>query len=366
MPRFDLERERQKLNAELKAGKIRLSVIVRNDRLYLRGTLPPKPGSGKTEPHQQDITLGVYANAGGLKHARSVALEIASEPLSRFDWSKYVKVKIVTPQTCREWVQAFEQDYFSKRERTPTKQASWHKDIELVLVKLPQDAPLTVEVVRALIETSKPDSRNRQRYCNALGQLARFAGLEMDIKSMRGSYSAEAVDPRSLPDDATIVEWRERIPDNAWKWAYSVIAAYGLRPHECWYVTPGSIASGPKIEVLKGKTGRRVVWPIMPGWWAEWQLSAMELPAVTARSNRDYGERAQQYFKRLGLPFGLYDLRHAWAGRAAREGLSDNVAAKMMGHSPAVHARIYQRFMRDDDLEAAWSRTKRRDAEADD
>ena len=53
------------VNDRLKAGKIGVKVEARGDRLLLRATLPPKPGSSKTKPHQQYIALGIYDNPAG-------------------------------------------------------------------------------------------------------------------------------------------------------------------------------------------------------------------------------------------------------------------------------------------------------------
>ncbi|MFM7426413.1 MAG: site-specific integrase [Elainella sp.] len=284
--------------------------------------------------------------------------------MGRFDWGRYIKVKSAAPQTAAAWVEAFEADYFTRRARTPESQTTWDKDYRDVFRKLP-DGPLTAEVILKLIASTAPDTRSRKRFCGALGALARFAGIPIDVKPLRGSYSPKAVQPRDLPSDAMVIEWRDRIPDEAWKWVYSVMAAYGLRPHECWHISPESVSSGPKVEVLRGKTGRRVVWPYMPDWWEDWQLSKMQLPNVTAKCNRDYGLRAQQYFRRLGLPFPLYNLRHAWAARAAREGLENAEAARMQGHGSDVHESIYQRFMGEEATEAAWERTRRRGAKGD-
>jgi hypothetical protein len=56
-----------KLNARLKAARLGLQVERRGDRLSLRGTLPPRPGSGKSRPHQQRIPLKLPATPAGLK-----------------------------------------------------------------------------------------------------------------------------------------------------------------------------------------------------------------------------------------------------------------------------------------------------------
>jgi len=42
-----------KTNKVLKVGCCGLTIEMTERKLRLRGTLPPKPGSNKTEPHQQ-------------------------------------------------------------------------------------------------------------------------------------------------------------------------------------------------------------------------------------------------------------------------------------------------------------------------
>lgn len=46
-----------------------MQIYRKGNKLYLEGTFPPKPGSTKTIPHQQYLTLGVSANPPGLKVA---------------------------------------------------------------------------------------------------------------------------------------------------------------------------------------------------------------------------------------------------------------------------------------------------------
>lgn len=55
------------VNERLKAAKVGIKVRQKGNRLYLRGTLPPKPGAEKQHPHQQDLSLGIYANPAGLE-----------------------------------------------------------------------------------------------------------------------------------------------------------------------------------------------------------------------------------------------------------------------------------------------------------
>ncbi|HAJ63153.1 MAG TPA: hypothetical protein DCP31_31235, partial [Cyanobacteria bacterium UBA8543] len=87
------------------------------------------------------------------------------------------------------------------------------------------------------------------------------------------------------------------------------------------------------------------VWPFPLEWWERWQLWDVYLPAVTGQCNADYGRRVQQFFKRSGIPFRPYDLRHAWAVRTLEYGLDLTLAAQQMGHSVAIHTCVYHHWI---------------------
>lgn len=65
------------------------------------------------------------------------------------------------------------------------------------------------------------------------------------------------------------------------------------------------------------------------------------------------GQSVAQWFKRYGVPFRPYDLRHAWAVRCIHLNVSDTIAAKMMGHSVDVHQKTYQHWLQGRDFENA-------------
>ena len=73
------------------------------------------------------------------------------------------------------------------------------------------------------------------------------------------------------------------------------------------------------------------------------------LPAVCTDLRRttlqQVGRRVAEQFRRYELPFTPYDLRHAWAVRTIHIGLPDTVAARMMGHSVAIHTRTYHHWI---------------------
>ena len=57
------------------------------------------------------------------------------------------------------------------------------------------------------------------------------------------------------------------------------------------------------------------------------------------------GRRVAEQFRRYKLPLTPYDLRHSWAVRTIHIGLPDTIAARMMGHSVAIHTRTYHHWI---------------------
>lgn len=244
------------------------------------------------------------------------------------------------------WLTEFETDYFNRRERTPKTETTWRGDYLKIFRLLPSDQPLTTEaLMTALIET-KPDTRTRQRAAIALGALAKFARLDFNAKPYIGSYSPRTVRPRTLPDDKLISEWFSRINNPSWRWVYGMLACYGLRPHEVFWIDKDLLKAGSfVVSVLDGKTGFRRVYPFYPEWFDTFQLNHVSMPNVSGKNNSDLGSRVRWAFKRANVPFSPYDLRHAWAVRTLTFDMNVSLAAKQMGHSLKIHTDIYHRWI---------------------
>jgi hypothetical protein len=258
-----------KVNQRLKAAKARGVIERRGDYLAIRATLPPKPNTNKQQPFQQRISLGIKATTAGLQHVEQKAKLLSAQlDLGKFDWADWVDVP-VAPQkeiiTIGNWVSRFEEDYWSKIKRSPDKEENWKKDYGLVFSRLPKDEPLTLDLLLNYIKSTEPDSRSRKRACDYCHKLAEFAGLERReiIKSYKGTYSATSVDPRNLPSDEAIAQWRETIKNPAWRWVAGIMICYGLRNHEVFRL---DVQDFPVVRVLEGKTGSRIVLPLYPEW----------------------------------------------------------------------------------------------------
>jgi len=346
----NLERGRlNQANGRLRAAKVGVSIVQKCDRLYLQATLPPRPNSGKANPYQQQVALGIYANPAGISFAEKEARKVGALLASRaFDWSLYVRKEEPDTETIASWIQEFEE---SKRQTISV--TTWKTDYARPFGVLPAGEPIALNTLLSAIAKTKPNTRQRRRFCLAFRQLAQFAGLEIDIDDLIGNYSPTSVQPRNLPRDDEIADCFDKIENPQWRWVYGVIAAYGLRDHEAFYL---DMSKFPIAQVLEGKTGYRQCWPLLPEWAEAWGLADIKRPPVTGECHADFGARVCKFFARLPFDFCSYDLRHAWAIRAVRVGLDASLAAKQMGHSLTVHSKTYHLGINEREQQQAYDR----------
>ena len=334
------------MNARLKAGCIGVTVKQRGDRLCLRATLPPKPVSSKLIWHQQNISLGIYASPAGLRHAEAEAKLLGARIASgEFDWHIYLDLEPTQHnEEATAWVQRFEEDYFARRGRTPTTESTWKSDYLPAWRLL--GGELGADELIAAAKSVPANTRKRKLVCEKLAALAKFAGVSVDLSPYVGNYGAASADVRYIPSTHEIEENRLLFGDRPdWQWAYGVLAAYGLRPHEVFFC---EVSPDPPhlLRVLQGKTGYREVYPYCPEWAVEWRLYEVRKPPCTAKTLKDYGNRVTKAFSRRKLPFTAYCLRHAYAIRLCTEyAVPVRIAAEWTGHDAAVYLKIYTRWI---------------------
>lgn len=356
------------LNQRLKAARLGLCLERRGDKLTLRGTLPPRPGSDRLRPHQQRIPLGMPVTKAGLKQAEREAKVIAARLIENtFDWQAYLPLsgKVMASAELGEKVRAFQTHYFALVDGDDPKAlasatTTWEKAYAPYLRKLTAlcDRRPTLnlpEAILATVKATRANSRSRQVCCTALEGFSQFLNLTLpqDLKSLWGNYGSHQTQLRDLPSDALIVEWFARIPNPTWRFVYGVMATYGLRNHEAFFCDYSSLGQGDPealIEVLPTtKTGAHDVWPFLPEWVDLFQLREGQLPPIqtdlTQTTLQRIGQQVTVQFRRYEVPFSPYDLRHAWAVRTILMGLPDTVSARMMGHSVAIHNRTYHRWI---------------------
>lgn len=334
-------------NGRLKSSHVGVTIERRGDRLWLRGTLPPKPSAVGDKPRRQKISLGVRVTPAGVQHAEQQARLMGAElNLGRFDWANWSKVNSESKSgiTAGEWIKRFEADYWNRRQRTQQSETTWRTDYRGILSKLPSHEPLSTEQLLKVINDIQPDSRQRKRAVMVCGALARFAGIDHDYSALGGSYSPKRVNPRFLPTDEAIASTRAAITNEGWRWVFGAIACYGLRPHEAFSL---ELSDFPVVEVgAATKTGDRIVYPLYPEWAEAWELDKMKLPEFQkSHSNAALGTKMAGEFRDRNIPFRAYDLRHCYARRCFEFSLPPDMAAGLMGHSVAVHLETYRAWI---------------------
>ena len=340
----DFDEKLIEINKKLKAAQTRVSIARKGNRLWLRATLPPKPHINKTKPYQQEVSLKLKATPAGLQSAfikaKSMGLELEQE---KFDWYKWLDVEDKRGKISY-WLEKFEDDYWGKVQKTDASLTTWKKDYQSVFNKLERDRDISLDYLIQVVRTTEPDSRSRLKACTYLSKLGAFAGIEVEkIKELKGKYSPSSVQPRSLPTDTLIAEYRESIKNEAWRWVFSAIAVYGLRNHEVFYL---DLSEYPVARVLKGKTGERFIYPLYPEWGEMWNIENQNLPNIdlTFPSSK-LGTKVSSWFRNQKCPFKAYDLRHCYARRCFQFGLAPDWAAGLMGHSISVHTSTYRAWI---------------------
>lgn len=345
---MDIDGRINQANGRLKSAWIKVAVERRGGTLSLRATLPAKKLGQKA--YRQKIALGVKATPAGLQFAERRARELANDlDAGRFSWADWLDQDDSDSKSgmfCAQWIERYEQDYWNRRERNDQSQTTWDKDYRTTFNKLPLKALLSSELLLQTIESTPPDSRNRKRTVQVFARLAKFAGLQVEFGHLVGSYSARRVNPRSLPSDQLIVQVRDSLQHEGWRWVLGMMACYGLRPHEVFLVELSEFPVVVVPDTNKTKS-ERFVYPLYPEWAEAWKLDIKKLPNIQQQgaSNAKLGTKVSGEFYDRKLPFKPYDLRHCYARRCFEFRLSPDMAAGLMGHSVQVHIQTYRAWI---------------------
>lgn len=364
-----------KANAQLDQCSLR----IRKGRIYLRSRkFPPKPGDERGK--QYEIGMGVSANPAGVKVALAKAKAIDADLMwNRFDWAPYLKGSQQFPDKASKWVERYEKRHWEVTPRNATKETTYHLNYRLFFDKIPDDEPITLDLLRrVIVERSQPASRNRKFYCTAYGKLARFMGdrgafdsdevavFLSDLKELKQGYTPEPITPEMMPSDEMILELHYQIKSPGWKWVYGMIATYGLRPSEVFRLDLDRFnEETDALRVLPTtKTGARVTYPLPPEWRTEfklWDVTLPNLERIEERSNKHLAGKVSGWFNDNNMPHTAKDLRHAWCIRASRLGVPIEIAARWAGHSVAVHSKTYLQAISEAQYQEVFERVKNSD-----
>ncbi|MGB3638290.1 MAG: site-specific integrase, partial [Rivularia sp. (in: cyanobacteria)] len=376
--RMKIEEKLREANLRLKEIKARVSLTMKGNAIQLRATLPLKPDDinikgRKTKQYQ--ISLNIPANLDGLKTAEEEAYEL-SRLISRkcFEWNdKYLGCKIYqnVDITFGEIYEQFEDIFFKSRKRDIKSEHTLTEYKKVFKREFPFDLianKSNIEISLKKIESSS----KRFQALKVASIVCKYLEIEIDFKTLKLPIK---VKKRDIPQDKIIIngfyafnkycETDEQKKKPYWntyliyRLAYGLIATYGLRPREVfnqpdidWFTSEDNIDNTWKVH-NENKTGAREVLPFIPEWIELFDLKnkqSLELlkqriDLIKCSSQLTIiVDKNSQWFKRVGLEFRPYDLRHACAIRAHLQGIPLKAAADNLGHSIEMHTKVYQKW----------------------
>jgi integrase len=311
--------------------------------LYVQGTFPPKPG--ERESKQRRIPLKLKANVDFLHDAQNLALQIGADlMLGKWEWEDKKQTSEQLPMTVAEFADSHRKRYLERNGEPDNLRDTikcWEKDFLYPFNKLPQHKQPSIALCKDAIEKTINNTRTRNRYVKAYRQLLELAGIESSfLKTLRGKYAPEQVQPRDIPDLNSIIEWGNKIPPQ-WKFYYFLLACFGLRGTEA-HPKRCKLEDLAQFELMaSARKGSR--WRYVPSCSVE-LFTALNCPTQWANPDRSPGQISDDFTKVLkssGCNFTPYALRHHYAYHTLLEGWDTAWSAKCMGHSIQIHQQVY-------------------------
>ena len=311
----------------------KVSLNVQGGRLYLMSRFPRRDGEQGTK--QARIALGLDDTPGNRKLAeKKCAACQKTIDKGTFDWADWV-----APAKAATWRKGIDALHHKRCVLGRCGPTTWDINYMGRLKQLDPRQTITKESVRkALSKYGRHQCSYKELYY-LLKEMCALVKIEFPDMPVP-LYDPQMVE---VPTDEEIVDWVTRAkPEESW--AFGMMAAYGLRPHElaeCKFIDKDH-----NLQVQdKTKTGFRTVATPRPDWVALFDLRN-ERRFVSHADRPDaiaawlFGAK-----KRLGITYKPYALRHAYAAQLWKVGGSQMdiyTAARLMGHSVKEHERTYR------------------------
>ncbi|MCP9915363.1 hypothetical protein [Cyanobium sp. ATX 6F1] len=275
------------------------------------------------------------------------------------------------------------------------KASTWHRvhrhHMRHVLAAMA--APLPPESAKQLLDSlvqlwpDTPGGRTRQIQMQCTAALLRWGvgdhrlGEDWEPPQDLAPFVGRSRAPRAITTPLEvehILALVLAIPDLRWRFAFQLMAAYGLRPEELQHlqVRQGRLWCLYEKVASRGKTKPRVL-RLLPcddwadGWRLEERFPSQELPPMQPGlgggyfghylMNRTLWKQLRRDYEARGEKLVPYSCRHGYAHRAhVICDLPPKVVAAAMGHSVQTHLAAYSRWCGDDVVDDAFAKAQRR------
>ncbi|MBD2138707.1 site-specific integrase [Anabaena sp. FACHB-1237] len=373
--------ELDKVKGRLKAGKVKVGLVVSKNTIQLQASLPIRPGDADrlgTGYRQYKISLNIPANLDGLKTAEEEAQELGKLIARKtFEWNdKYLGKGRISEsiRTIGDVLETFENEYFKTHKLTEKSKHTFSYYLDYLKRYVGCETLLTQESIELAIE--KLDNQHaKQSAVKTLKVLRNTLKLTtFNLDNIKIKKPQPQI--RDIPSDEDVVTFFQNFSNYAqtrkgtikkdlintwklWQWVYGMLATYGLRPRELfvnpdinWWLSADNTDNTWKVD-KDTKTGYREALPLYPDWVELFDLKNAEY--LELLKNQTDGRNnftdintirvnCSSWFRRVNIPFTPYDLRHAWAIRAHIMGIPIKAAADNLGHSVEIHTEIYQKW----------------------
>ena len=379
--------ELDRINQRLKSAKTKVTIRESNGSLQLRATLPVKPGDKDTRGKvrkQYNISMNIPANLYGIKTAEEEAYELGRLIARKtFVWNeKYLGKEAnkkdldsdLYSKTIGELLKQFEEEYFKTHKRTiKSEHTFFYYFSRTKRFTNSEDLATPKNLIDSVVKIDKEWARYNA--ARAISAFCTTFKIKIDLSKYAKKPDSNS---RNIPSDAEIsagfikftnylqtrgkqVNQNVRDSWKLWRWSYGMLAAFGLRPQELfispdieWWLSDENADLTWKVNKAC-KTGARQALPLHKKWITDFDLRNPEYlemlaDAISKKNKNNHAEitaltqRVSWWFRKIGLDFKPYDLRHAWAIRAHILGIPIKAAADNLGHSVQVHTQTYQRW----------------------
>lgn len=348
-----LARENQKLD--------RCSLIQRKNSLYLRATLPKR--GDPTVRGQNSFPLKLLALPENLKKAVELARRLDDQLLHEsFSWALWEADALerdhqgLTPHavSVAEFRAGIEAVYHQKYPEKPQKwDTIWGKKYKPAIQLLAElNGPCSEELlVDAVARASASSRKSSASIYNAVIRKLRLDYSTDAITQAGAGYTRAELTPRDIPSDDELLCYWSQIKLPHWRWMFGMVMTYGIRPHE---ITDCKLRADGALDISDDtKTGRRESWACPDEWVEELNLRQITVPT---QAKTQVSRACNDYIRDQGIPIPLYAIRHAYAIRLLNHGISADVGAKLMGHSPQIHTTTYRQWMNEKHMSALRER----------
>ncbi|MGL5942181.1 MAG: hypothetical protein ACRC2S_17770 [Waterburya sp.] len=256
---------------------------------------------------QKNVGLGSIPNSPkGVEKVEEIAKLVTGHLVAgvfTWDWFNRLigkdtseKAKVLT---CKEMVEVYKKHYFKQRKDNKNTEGDWYsscRQTEKVLADL--DKPLSLPLIRQIIDLSENNSQSRTQLLNGLVGFLKYFNIT-DYKEVIKDYKANNKPKRrkrNVPSDKRIIEvyetgfippsrcaqgYRYRYPQ--WQFLFGLLTTYGLRIHEAWHIAnwdkPVTIKNGDWVTVDDGEDNEILI---------QRKADDIVIPAILDPSNTNY------------------------------------------------------------------------------